>query len=192
MKQRYALGRTVDQPTLARELVAWLNKVTSGVYVFREGAELSQFDWGNQRWLTEAELERLWTVRLFCPEFELYARRLDYAPAVWQLRIAAWDTHSQDLAAGELLEPVDEDRILLLGEATGDATPQRYTPFGLGRYQRAQLEYPGNWKPGESCALRVQRFQPSEGAAILCWTQLMRIPTHEMRRQQPIQDQEHT
>ncbi len=192
MKPRYAVGKTVDQPQLSRELVDWLNKVNTGVYVFREGAELSQFDWGNQRWLAEPELDRLWTVRLFCKEFELYARRLDYGlPGTWQLRIVAQEKYKQDLADAQPVQWIANDRLLLLGEAIGAATPEWYTPFGLGRYQRARLNYPGSWKPDESCALRVQRFQPPEGAEILCWTQLMLIPARETSQQEPKQDQEH-
>lgn len=192
MKQHYVLGKTVDQPGLAQELVAWLNKVNSGVYVFREGAELSQFDWGDQCWLTEGELERLWSVRLFCHAFELAARRLSYGGAeAWQLRIVARDEYKQDLADARPVRWIANDRLLLLGEAIGDATPQWYTPFGLGRFQRARLNYPGNWKRGQSCALRVQRFQPPDGAEILCWSRLMLIPARETSHQQPTQDQEH-
>ncbi|MCU0980222.1 MAG: hypothetical protein MUF25_13800 [Pirellulaceae bacterium] len=179
MNEWCVVGETVDQAALAGQLTAWLKKVEEGVYVFREGATISQFDWGNERWWSETELDRLWTVRLFCREFELYARRLSYAdPAPWQLRIAARGELRQDLPASQPLTDAGTDCVRLLGTATGTAVSDHRTQFdpGSDRYRRARLSYPGPWNVGDSCGLTANRFQPPTGAQIVCWTALTAIP----------------
>src|SRR5690606_14140877 len=97
------------------------DKVHHGVRLFREGATLSEFCWGNRDFCVDAELARLWMIRLFCQQYELYARRLDDpGSGNWQLRIVAQENH---LPQGERLTPCGDETVLLLGEARGESEP---------------------------------------------------------------------
>jgi hypothetical protein len=162
----------LDQIGLADEMATWLAKVRQGVFLFREGPTLSEFQWGNAHDVSAAELSRTWIVRLFCREFEIYARRINYeAGNSWQVRIAAAKDHLRD---GEELITLDEQTQLLLGEATGDGEEFAQKPF---RYRRGELRYPGQWQWGDSCGLWTRRFQPKEGGAIVCWQKLDAVPS---------------
>lgn len=162
--------RRRNDTDLETELTTWLNKVAQGVFLFREGPTLSEYQWGNAGGISAPQLSLCWIVRLFCREFEIYARRINYeANNSWQVRIAAEKKHLPD---GEELTPLEEQTLLLLGEASGDGDHFVQKPF---RYRRAELRYPGSWNTGDSCGLLFRRFQPKEGGAIVCWQALTKL-----------------
>ncbi len=164
-------AKTLDQAQLSDRLNEWLFKIDNGVRLFREGATVNDFQWGNSTSLSADALNLAWQVRLFCPHFELYARRLNYSSGGdWQLRIAARDTLISD---GKSLQKVGQETVRLLGTATGN---DEEFVADQNRYRRAKISYPLNgWNKDDRCGLVVNRFQPPCGAAITCWSQLSKV-----------------
>lgn len=191
MSNWYVIGKHLAQSELSVELTYWLNnKVHEGVRLFHEGATVSEFQWGKAEYLSDAKLWDVWLVRLFCTEYELCARRLDYETGGnWQLRIAAQQNHlpPSEFPSRELLARcADDDEIaLLLGQARGIEDEFDLRP---NRYRRACISYPnGKWQEGIRCGLVTTRFQPPYGGTIVCWKELKSVKLDRRESTKPIQ-----
>ena len=189
-ERKYEIA-SLSEGELSIRLSKWFAKIEQGVYLFREGPTISQFDWNNdEARFAEAELAGLWLVRVFCREYELFARRLNYnVEQTWQVRIVAeprlLTAEPRLLTEGNTATFIEDAATVLWGDATGSGNSFVTKP---NRFRRAKLEYPGteSWSERERCKLLAERFQPAEGETIVCWTELKPAETtnHATQREQ--------
>ncbi len=170
----------VDQTELSRELQHWVRKAAKDNVLFREGATISQMTFANENLVEASELDPLQIVRLFCPKFELYARRHSYnGNGIWQLRITSC---LNDLPDGVQMECSGKTQVRLLGDQPD-------------RYRRATFEYCDLDGKESSCVLEANLFRPEsafgdrsdsgnstyEEETICCWTSINKLPSPDQQ-----------
>lgn len=176
MSNRHIFARDpIDDRSLADELNIWLPKQKVGLCLFREGATVCDLSWATPESLVQEQLKPLWIVRMFCIEFELFARRRTHEQGGrWQLRIIG---PASELPDGHAVTPIGAaTSVMMLGEQTEDGA----FVDKPNRYRRARLHYPvgGDIRPDATCRLIVQQMQldPDEsgqsGEPISCWTEI--------------------
>ena len=165
---RKATTYRVDSDEAVRgEFSKWLGTPAAEKRLFREGALVCDLTWANESSFSIQQLASLWMIRMFCCEFELYARRRSTITIQWQLRLVAAEAALQD---GEPLEHVGSTESYLLGVADQDEFK-----MNPNRYPRYQLRYPVDGvRDGDSIRLVVDSLQPkSGGGCIEVWRTLV-------------------
>ena len=151
---------------LRQELECWFEKKTRGLYLylFIEGATISDLDYASQENIEQLKLECLQIVRLFCTDFELYARRMSFEnDGRWQLRTA---TSLEQLPADSLLKQESTRSLSSTNKKIGQIQLLGKQPE---RFRRIVFKYPGIDDP-TTALLEFNQFQIADQPEIVCWT----------------------
>lgn len=118
----------------------------------------------------------LWQARLFCPEFELAARRLHERArqqGQWQVRIistSGFDLPDWEEAKDELSSPQPKTHKVRLHGKCAEIAAGARAEFKEDRFARAKLVYPPvdnkPWQPGDVAAIECYEHPDKDGSVV--------------------------